>query len=270
MSAPLPAGLHRRLTNPTFYLKWARIAVRPLRSVARRNVPPPATDFATPRRVEVYLAHPDDETFCGGLLCELVARGAKVHLHCLTRGEGGRTGGYCRAELGRAREAEMRAAASALGVAAVDFLGFADPIPQRFRIFAPKVAPGELAALIARRLSSVAPDWVLTHGSSGEYWHPAHILLHRAVQAAWAGEIRRGRQLALATFNAWHAGADLPRLLNRDDPPTLRLDVSAHAGPRLRAMTAHRSQATLLEGWAGSCERYVELTNPEHYRIRTR
>jgi LmbE family N-acetylglucosaminyl deacetylase len=267
MSSSLLPGLHRRLTNPTFYLKWSRNAVRPLRRAARWHAPEPATDFETPRRVDVYLAHPDDETFCCGLLCELVARGTEVRLHCLTRGEGGRTGDHRREDLGRVRAAEMRAAPLELGAASVDFLGFVDPVPQRFRIYAPDVGLSELASLIAARLARSAPDWVITHGSSGEYWHPAHLLLHRAVGRAWAAHKPAGA-LSLVTFNAGQASPGMARLVNRDDLPTLRLDVSAHAGRRVRVMMAHRSQATLLLGWAGSYERFVELTNPEHYRIR--
>jgi N-acetylglucosamine malate deacetylase 2 len=237
MSSSLLPGLHRRLTNPTFYLKWSRNAVRPLRAAARWNAPEPATDFETRRRV------------------------------CLTRGEGGRTGDHRREDLGRVRVAEMRAAARELGAASVDFLGFVDPVPQRFRIYAPDVGLSELAALVAARLAGSAPDWVIAHGSSGEYWHPAHVLLHRAVGRAWAAHKPAGA-LSLVTFNAGQASPGMARLVNRDDLPTLRLDVSAHAGRRVRVMMAHRSQATLLLGWAGSYERFVELTNPEHYRIR--
>ena len=267
-------GRHRQLTNPAFYLKWSRAAIRPLRAAARRNAAEPATDFEAPRRVDVYLAHPDDETFCSGLLCELVARGAEVRLNCLTRGEGGLIGGHRRADLASVRETEMRDAALALGAAAVDFLGFVDPAPRRFRLYPPRVSERDLAALIARRLCRSGPDWVITHGSSGEYWHPAHILLHRAVGRAWASlrsprHSEGGREPAFVTFNAWHEDSTIPRLLNRDDVPTLRLDVSAHAARRMRMMTAHATQAALLQSWAGSFERYVEQANPEYYCIRS-
>jgi LmbE family N-acetylglucosaminyl deacetylase len=241
-----------------------------LRRVARANAPEPATDFDVPHRVDVYIAHPDDETFCSGLLCELVARGAEVHLNCLTRGEGGRTGRHRRADLASAREAEMRAAAGELGAASVQFLGFVDPTPQRSRIYAPKVSVSELAQLILRRLRQSSPDWVITHGSSGEYWHPAHLLLHRAVARAWATKSgRRAIQggLAFVTFNAWHEGSSMPRLLNRDDVPILCLDVTAHAEQRLRMIKAHETQATLLQSWAGGLENFVERANPEYYRI---
>ena len=59
----------------------------------------------------------------------------------------------------------------------------------------------------------------------------------------------------------------MPRLLNRDDIPTLCLNVSAYAGQRLRMMMAHETQATLLESWAGSLKNFVERANPEYYRI---
>jgi LmbE family N-acetylglucosaminyl deacetylase len=166
----------------------------------------------------------------------------------------------------------MRAAAQELGAASVDFLGFVDPLPKRFRLYAPQVSESELAALISQCLSRSKPDWVITHGSRGEYWHPAHILLHRAVARACATEIHRrsvegGRNLSLVTFKAWHEGARMPRLLNRDDIATLCLDVSAHAEQRLRMMRAHATQITLLQSWTGDLESFVEQANPECYRV---
>jgi N-acetylglucosamine malate deacetylase 2 len=271
---PVLARVGRLLSDPVLYLKWSRTAARSFRVASRQKPSEPATGFETPSRAEVYLAHPDDETFCSGLLCELVARGAQVHLVCLTRGEGGRTGGRSREDLATVREAEMRAASRELGAASVDFLGFIDPTPTRFRLYAPEVSVNELASLISRRLRQSKPEWIITHGSGGEYWHPAHILLHRAVARACTIESRQrqlegGRGPVFVTFNAWHESSSMPRLLNRDDIPTLCLDVSAHASQRLRMMMAHETQATQLESWAGSFENFVGLANPEYYRINT-
>lgn len=254
------------------YLKWFRAAARPFQVGGWQKPSELTMNFETPSRADVYLAHPDDETFCSGLLCELVARGAQVHLVCLTRGEGGRTGGHSRGALAAVREAEMRAASRALGAASVDFLGFIDPTPTRFRLYAPEVSVNELASLISRRLRQSKPEWIITHGSGGEYWHPAHILLHCAVARACTIESRQrqleeGRGPVFVTFNAWHEGSSMPRLLNRDDIPTLCLNVSAHASQRLRMMMAHETQATQLQSWAGSLENFVERANPEYYRI---
>src|SRR5215208_1445594 len=73
-------------------------------------------------------AHPDDETFATGAT---VARYASTGtaLVCATRGEAGRVTampGASREEVGRVREAELRDAASVLGIGEVELLGHPD------------------------------------------------------------------------------------------------------------------------------------------------
>jgi LmbE family N-acetylglucosaminyl deacetylase len=71
-------------------------------------------------RLQVVVAHPDDETFgCGSLLLHAAAAGAVTAVCCGTRGEAGEwpeemvlpPGG-----IAEQRERELRAAAAALGV----------------------------------------------------------------------------------------------------------------------------------------------------------
>jgi LmbE family N-acetylglucosaminyl deacetylase len=64
-------------------------------------------------RLQVVVAHPDDETFsCGSLLLHAVAAGATTAVCCATRGKAGGAG----ADLGAVRERELRQAAAILGV----------------------------------------------------------------------------------------------------------------------------------------------------------
>jgi LmbE family N-acetylglucosaminyl deacetylase len=78
----------------------------------------------------VVVAHPDDETFgCGSLLLHARASGAVTAVVCATRGEAGQPApgsGIAPADLGRVREAELRTAASMLGVSEVHLLDFVD------------------------------------------------------------------------------------------------------------------------------------------------
>ena len=73
-------------------------------------------------------AHPDDETFAtGGTVARYAAHGTAIV--CATRGEAGRVTalpGASREEVGRVREAELRAAAAALGAGGVEILGHPD------------------------------------------------------------------------------------------------------------------------------------------------
>ena len=98
-------------------------------------------------------AHPDDETmFAGGTLAWAAARGLTVRVLGVTRGEGGETGEppvTTQERLGETREAELRAAVAALGLAGVDGSGRArHPAarvrpagPARLRDHAPRARP---------------------------------------------------------------------------------------------------------------------------------
>lgn len=76
----------------------------------------------------VLFAHPDDaEIMCGGTVGRWVREGCEVHYVVITDGSAGSNEpGVTREELRPIREREQRAAAEALGVASVTFLGEAD------------------------------------------------------------------------------------------------------------------------------------------------
>src|SRR5690242_4937705 len=60
-------------------------------------------------RLQVVVAHPDDETFgCGSLLLHAAAKGATTSVVCATRGEAGEGAAD---DLGAVRERELREAA---------------------------------------------------------------------------------------------------------------------------------------------------------------
>ncbi len=182
------------------------------------------------------LAHPDDELYAGGLIACLSEQGLEVHLLYLTRGEGGSTGTppvATREGLGAAREAEVRASAAALGASSIEFLGYVDPLPQG-KPLAPDVAPEDLADQIAGVLQRYGAEALLTHGTNGEYGHPAHRLMHQAG--------RRVAGIALYTFNA--SAPDVPVWggVNADDPADLVLDPTPWHDAKARAFASHASQ----------------------------
>ncbi len=184
-------------------------------------------------------AHPDDELYAAGLLARLSEIGVEIHLLCLTRGEGGSPGDppvATRESLGAAREAELRASAAALGVRSVELMGYVDPIPQG-RALAPEVDPDHLAARIADTLRRRSAEALLTHGSNGEYGHPAHRLMHEASRRAAAL-----RKTALYTVNAFAPDVSVWGGVNRDDPADLVFDPAPWHGPKARAFASHVSQ----------------------------
>src|SRR4051812_489345 len=88
------------------------------------------TVFAEVNSLLVVVAHPDDETFgCGSLLLHAADAGVRTAVCCATRGDAGEwpedlvlpPGG-----IAEQREAELRAAAAALGVSRVEVLDFLD------------------------------------------------------------------------------------------------------------------------------------------------
>jgi LmbE family N-acetylglucosaminyl deacetylase len=128
------------------------------------------------------LAHPDDESLgTGGILAKYAAEGVETYLVTATRGERGWYGkkeDYPGAEeLGKIREAELRAAAKVLGIRSVDFLNYIDGELDQAH-------PTEVIAKIVEHLRHVKPDVVVTFGPDGAYGHPDHIAISQLTTAA--------------------------------------------------------------------------------------
>ena len=158
----------------------------------------------------------------------------------------------------------MRASCDALGIRGPRFLDYVDPIGKKFRTFAPEVSQDELARRLSGVFDEIQPHLVITHGSDGEYWHPAHLLVHAAVIRA----MTNGSAAALLTMNAWQPGHPLSTFLNRDDPAHFTVDAARHREQRLRAFECHSSQLDFFAGHAsGSHEAFMDQMNPEHYRV---
>jgi len=203
----------------------------------------------TLRGVVFIGAHPDDETIMtGGTLAMLHARGIPTHLLCATDGRGGESGGVPGADtpdgLARVRLEELRCAALALGAANLTWLGYTDPImgpdEQLFGFAADESTLAQQAAGLIREWGA---NVVLTHGSDGEYGHPAHIQVHRAV-------LRAAREHA-PEIAVYGVGAHVPtiedRLWNVHDPAHLALDISPWREAKIAAMLCHQTQHELFK-----------------------
>lgn len=128
------------------------------------------------------LAHPDDESLgLGGVLAKYAAEGVKIYLVTATRGERGWVGeqeAYPGLEaLGQIREAELYAAADALGLQEVNLLDYIDGELDR-------VDPEEAIGKIVSHLRRVRPHVVITFDPMGAYGHPDHIAICQFTTAA--------------------------------------------------------------------------------------
>ncbi len=132
----------------------------------------------------VVTAHPDDEALgFGGLLAKYAAEGVETYVVCATKGESGRHGDDGPHpgpdELGRIREAELRAAAAALGVRDVRFLGYIDGRLD-------EADPAEAIGRLVEHIRELRPQVVATFGPDGVYGHPDHIAISQLTTAAVA------------------------------------------------------------------------------------
>lgn len=257
--------ISQRLTDPVFYRKRLRGLLRGFRSFEDGGGAPMPGGLRDVGLAVVVVAHPDDEVFCSGLICELKLRGARVRILCLTKGEGGPCGEHPRADLGRIRSEEMRRACDVLGIDELVFLGHIDPEGRGYKVFAPEVSAEALAAQISPHLEGA--DLVVSHGSGGEYWHPAHLLVFAAVRLALADAGADGP--VWLSFSARRPDHSLPELVNWDDPAFLTLDGARHERTRLRALDCHRTQLGLFSKFAkGDHIDFIRYTAIESYALQ--
>jgi len=199
------------------------------------------------------VAHPDDETIlCGGTLALLAQKGVAVHVVCLTRGEGGELGEPPlaeRATLGEVREQELVNAVGKLRGKSLTFLGYVDPaVGPDNALSAPAHEPVILSGQIVNCIKQFQPEALITHGSNGEYGHPAHLLLHQMAKAAVAALIQEKyeRVPAFYTFAAHYPEHPYPRLSNTDDAADWVLDVTPVLNQKEAAALCHATQNALF------------------------
>lgn len=200
-------------------------------------------------KILVFFAHPDDETMlAGGTLALLAKHGAQIHYLCATRGEGGEVGEppLCAQEkLGELREKELACAIQALGGQSLNFLGYVDPlIGENDELGAYTSDLSFLANQVVTIIRQRQPEALLTHGSSGEYGHPGHVL---TFQAAYQAVRSLGKAAPwFYTFQADFPEHPKPRLSNKNDPAHLIIDVSSVLEQKIRAALCHRTQHALF------------------------
>lgn len=134
------------------------------------------------RKLMAVLAHPDDESLgLGGTLATYAARGVDTYVVTATRGERGRyfanVDRPSDADVGRVREAELRAATRTLGVRELVLLDYIDGELD-------KANPDEAIGRIVTELRRVRPQVVVTFDPFGAYGHPDHVAICQLTSAA--------------------------------------------------------------------------------------
>jgi len=209
-------------------------------------------------------AHPDDESiFTGGTIAAAVEAGWRVVLVVATDGGAGARPPSAGADLGAHRRAEAAEAARVLGIARVEFLGFADsgcanPATGPATPGTLAAADVEAAATAVRRILVEEGATVLTtYDAAGIYGHVDHVRVHEIGARSVAGTgcelyeatlsrsaLRRLRHdlVGRGLEDALWPSALSEQLGVEDGPDLVGVDVSRHLPVKLAAVSAHSSQ----------------------------
>lgn len=195
-----------------------------------------------------FFAHPDDETvLAGGCLAILSKFGHNVHYLISTRGEGGETGTppICtRQQLSYFRENELQLAVNLLGGKSLTLLNYIDPMVGPENILYPFTDnPSDIVRQLTNVVEKKSIDIIISHGSNGEYGHPAHKLVYQIVKSFFE---KLEDKIFWYTVQAEYDPAPKPHLLNHDDVADWVLDTTMVREEKILATKAHKTQHALF------------------------
>jgi LmbE family N-acetylglucosaminyl deacetylase len=187
----------------------------------------------------VVAPHPDDESLaCGGLIAQACAQGRKVRVVVVSDGTGSHPASrkYPRNRLRALREAEARAAISALGLAPRHAVFLR--LPDRFVPSEGAAAEAGVEAIVACARAIGAKALFVSWRHDPHCDHQASYRLARVAQRRLAG-------VTLYEYTVW--GSALSP--NASVAPLIggfRIRIARHRARKDRAIAAHRSQTTGL------------------------
>lgn len=221
-------------------------------------------------RLACVFAHPDDETYAvGGTLARYAALGIHSDIFCATNGDAGKNSGVpvsSRAELGKLRLAELRAAGDVLGVETIVATEHPDGALAEVNA---ELLVGQIVEFLRRS----RPTVVLTFGPEGApTGHRDHRAISRVATAAFhlAGLATEypeqiGRGLAAYApkrlfYVAWDGVEDAGpgRAPRASVPPTARIRVRELMGVKAAAFEAHATQHIHRASFESAAIRDVE------------
>jgi LmbE family N-acetylglucosaminyl deacetylase len=220
--------------------------------------------------IVAFHAHPDDEALLtAGTMARAAAEGHRVVLVLATDGGAGLAAAELSSDggLGARRLQEARRSSEALGVARVEWLGYADsgsgpePEPDAPGVTRFCQAPVEEAAeRLAAVLRTERADLLLSYDANGGYGHRDHVRVHevgaRAAEIAGTARVLEATVPRDTIVRAVRAIGRVYRFPQEFDPTsferafsarseiTHRVDVRRFARAKRASMRAHASQAT--------------------------
>ncbi|MFG1707193.1 PIG-L deacetylase family protein [Nonomuraea sp. M3C6] len=199
-------------------------------------------------QVLVVTAHPDDADFgSAGSVALFADRGVEVTYLLVTDGDaGGNERALDNSGMAELRRAEQLAAAKAVGVTDVRFLGYPD---------GQVVISLELRRAIARVIRQVKPDLVITHHPDRNYKfiapsHPDHRAVGGATLDAVYPDARNPYAFPeLVEEEGLEAWTVREVWLNGGSTPNHWVDVTEVMDRKLAALQSHVSQISHVEGF---------------------
>ena len=208
-------------------------------------------------RVLVVTAHPDDVDFgAAGTVATWTAQGIEVSYCVITDGDaGGFDPDVPRSEIGGIRQAEQRAAAKAVGVDDVVFLGYPDG-----RLY----VTHELRRDVSRVIRQKRPQRVVTQ-SPERNWeriyasHPDHLVAGEVAMCAVYPDARNPFAHPDLVEEAWTV--DEVWLMASGDPSsTTYVDITDVFDTKVDALRAHVSQTAHMEDLSARIRFWAERT----------
>ncbi|KQZ90420.1 GlcNAc-PI de-N-acetylase [Phycicoccus sp. Root563] len=235
-----------------------------------------------------FHAHPDDEALLtSGTLARAAAEGHRVVVVVATDGDLGLASGEFAADgrLGDRRLAELHESARALGVARVEWLGYADsgmvgeldPDPDG-RVRFVRADVDEAAERLATILREEDADVLLSYDRNGGYGHRDHVRVHevgaRAAELAGTPRVLQAtvprdtmtRAIDLAAkvyrFPPEFDREGFDRAFSARDEITHRINVRRYAAAKRASMRAHASQASADAGADRTLAAFLRIPRP--------
>jgi LmbE family N-acetylglucosaminyl deacetylase len=210
-------------------------------------------------RVLVVTAHPDDVDFgAAGSIATWVSQGMEVSYCIVTNGDaGGFDPNVPRADIAGIRQAEQRAAAAAVGVTDVTFLGYPDGALY---------VTHDLRRDISREIRRVKPQRVVTQSAERNFEriyasHPDHMAAGEATICAVYPDVRNPYahpSLVEEGFDAW----TVPEIwiMGPGNGASTFVDITEAIDKKVDALRCHASQVEHFEDLAGFLRQWAAGT----------